>query len=225
MAVPARVRRSGAPAPAVAAATRAGVSGLGRPGCRAIIAVGAPPAGRDPPGRPPTRSPRPAGPLPRGPAQAAGQTPVHDLDLAEGAHHDVGRLQVAVDHAPCCGRRPAPGTPARRCSGSAAGPRPALVRSWSRSARVRPSTSFMAKKGRPSGRRPTSWTGAMPGCWSWPAICASSRKRRTTRRSCVLLQQHLDGQVAAQLGVVAAQDSAHAAPGDLAEQMVTRRPG
>ena len=28
-----------------------------------------------------------------------GQAPVHHLDLAEGAHHHVGRLEVAVDHA------------------------------------------------------------------------------------------------------------------------------
>jgi hypothetical protein len=31
-------------------------------------------------------------------AQHLGHTPVHDLDLAEGAHHHVGWLQVSVDH-------------------------------------------------------------------------------------------------------------------------------
>ena len=31
--------------------------------------------------------------------QDLGQAPVHDLDLAEAADHDVRRLQVAVDHA------------------------------------------------------------------------------------------------------------------------------
>jgi hypothetical protein len=30
--------------------------------------------------------------------QDLGQAPVHHLDLAEAAHHDVGGLQVAVDH-------------------------------------------------------------------------------------------------------------------------------
>jgi hypothetical protein len=30
--------------------------------------------------------------------QHLGESPVHDLDLAEGAHHDVGGLEVAVDH-------------------------------------------------------------------------------------------------------------------------------
>ena len=35
--------------------------------------------------------------------QDLGQAPVHDLDLAEGADHDVGRLQVAVDDAPAVG--------------------------------------------------------------------------------------------------------------------------
>jgi hypothetical protein len=32
---------------------------------------------------------------------------------------------------------------------------------------------------RSSGSRPTSYTGTTPGCWSWPAICASSTNRRT----------------------------------------------
>ena len=31
--------------------------------------------------------------------QDLGQAPVHHLDLAEVAHHDVGRLQIAMDHA------------------------------------------------------------------------------------------------------------------------------
>ncbi len=35
-----------------------------------------------------------------GPQQDLGQAPVHDLDLAEAAHHDVRRLQVAVDDPP-----------------------------------------------------------------------------------------------------------------------------
>src|SRR5262249_58032209 len=30
--------------------------------------------------------------------QNLGQAPVQELDLAEGAHHDVARLQIAVDH-------------------------------------------------------------------------------------------------------------------------------
>ena len=35
--------------------------------------------------------------------QVLGQAPVHDLHFAEGADHDVGRLQVAVDDAPAVG--------------------------------------------------------------------------------------------------------------------------
>jgi hypothetical protein len=31
--------------------------------------------------------------------QRLGESPVHDLDLAKRAHHDVGRLQVPVDYA------------------------------------------------------------------------------------------------------------------------------
>ena len=48
-----------------------------------------------------------------------------------------------------------------------------------RSARVRPLTSFMVKKGRPSSSRPMSWIGTTPGCCNWPQTCASSRKRRS----------------------------------------------
>ena len=33
------------------------------------------------------------------PGEDLGQAPIHHLDLAEAAHHDVRRLQVAVDHA------------------------------------------------------------------------------------------------------------------------------
>ena len=39
----------------------------------------------------------------------------------------------------------------------------------------------------------------------------------------VRLQQDLDGQVAAQVGVAALEDRAHAAPGDLAEELEPRR--
>ena len=61
----------------------------------------------------------------------------------------------------------------------------------------------------------------MPGCWSWPPICASSTNRRTSSgRSRWRLEQHLDGQVAAEVGVAALEHGAHAAPGDLAEDLV-----
>ena len=39
--------------------------------------------------------------MPRG--QDLGQSPVHDLDLAEQSHHHVRRLQVAMDHPPRVG--------------------------------------------------------------------------------------------------------------------------
>ena len=42
-------------------------------------------------------------------------------------------------------------------------------------ARVRPSTSFMLKKGRASDRDPTLKTGGTPGCWSWAVMAASLR--------------------------------------------------
>ena len=66
----------------------------------------------------------------------------------------------------------------------------------------------------------------MPGCWSWPPICASSTNRRTrSGLSRWSLEQDLDGQVAAQVGVAALEDGAHAAAGDLAEELVADRRG
>ena len=64
----------------------------------------------------------------------------------------------------------------------------------------------------------------MPGCWSWPPIWASSTNRRTRSglsRCCS--QQDLDGQVAAEVGVAALEDRAHAAAGDLAVDPVADR--
>ena len=60
----------------------------------------------------------------------------------------------------------------------------------------------------------------MPGCWSWPPICASSTNRRTrSGLSRWLLEQDLDGQVAAEVGVAALEHGPHAAAGDLAEEL------
>ena len=127
--------------------------------------------------------------------QDLGQAPVHDLDLAEGPDHDVGRLQVPVDDPVGVGVRRPPGRPARRRPRTGRG-RPPGRRPASRSSRVRPLISFMARNGRPSGRVPTSWTGGMPGCWSWPVIRASSRNRRAAGRvGRVPVLEHLDGHV------------------------------
>ena len=51
-----------------------------------------------------------------------------------------------------------------------------------RSARVRPLISFMARNGRPSAGGRARGPAGMPGCWSWPVICASSTKRAVPRR-------------------------------------------
>ncbi len=86
--------------------------------------------------------------------QDLGQAPVHHLHLAEAAHHDVRRLQVAVDHPP----RWAYAIVRQTCSKmernrgrSSAG----VLRAASSAASVRPLTSFMVKYGRRSGRVPS----------------------------------------------------------------------
>ena len=154
-------------------------------------------------------------------AEHLGQPPVHDLHLAERPDHDVGRLQVAVDHAVGVGvghrladlleDRHEPAAVGRRVRTGPA----------SSSSRVWPLMSFMARNGRPSGSVPRSWTGGMPGCCSWPVMRASSANRRAARGvGGVRLVQHLDGDLAAQRGVGGAVDDAHAAAGDLLAQHV-----
>ena len=113
------------------------------------------------------------------PLSRAGDAPVHDLDLAEVADHDVRRLQVAVDHPLRVGvadglgdlleDREQPAALQNRVqpiehsvqrlvpvdSGgdalSAAGAFPC----FSMSSSVRPPMSFMVRKGRPSASEPT----------------------------------------------------------------------
>ena len=64
------------------------------------------------------------------------------------------------------------------------------------------------------GSRPSSWTGTIPGCWSWPPIWASSTNRRTISGwSRCSLQEDLHGQVAAEVDVAAQEHHAHARRG------------
>ena len=48
---------------------------------------------------------------------------------------------------------------------------------------VFPLISFIARNGRPLASVPRSCTGAMPGCWSWAVILASSTNRAATTES------------------------------------------
>ena len=88
-------------------------------------------------------------------------------------------------------------------------------------ASVWPLTSFMAKKGRWSASVPRSYTGTTPGCWSWPQIWASSTKRSTRSEPvAMLIEQDLQGQVAAQVRVAAPEHQPHPAAGDLAQELI-----
>ena len=91
---------------------------------------------------------------------------------------------------------------------------------------MRPLTSFIVKYGRRSASVPSSWTGTIPGCWSWPPICASSTKRRTTSAIVAVPPlKHLERQVAAQVDVAGPEHHAHAAAGDLAQKLVAAAGG
>ena len=74
-----------------------------------------------------------------------GQAPVHHLDLAEAAHHDVRRLQVAVDHAPGVGVGHRLADLLEDGQEPRAGRARVDWRSASKAASVRPLTSFMVK--------------------------------------------------------------------------------
>ena len=87
---------------------------------------------------------------------------------------------------------------------------------------VRPSTSFMAKNGRSSASRPTSCTGATPGCCSRPPIARLFHEAtHQFRPAAVLFQKHLDGEVASEVRIVSPEDGAHAAARDLTQETAT----
>ncbi|MFO0950204.1 MAG: hypothetical protein U0835_03445 [Isosphaeraceae bacterium] len=116
-----------------------------------------------------------------------GQAPVEHHDLAERAEHHVPRLQVAVHHAAVVGEGDRLADRGERLEQLQPGEGVGLARArrrWSSamaSRRVRPHEPHRVKVGRPSsGLRPSSCTGTMFGCSSWPVISASRRKRRRT---------------------------------------------
>ena len=88
--------------------------------------------------------------------QDLGQAPVHHLDLAEAADHHVRRLQVAVDHPAGVGVGHRLGDRLEDREEPGQVRRPGRSRSASRSARVWPLTSFIAKNGRRSAKVPSS---------------------------------------------------------------------
>ena len=132
---------------------------------------------------------------------------------------DVVRLDVAVHDAARRGRRRARRRP-RAGSGatrrSAAAPRSCRRLREVVAARCTPSRRTRARP----ARRP-SRSGRCCGCESCAAVSASRRKRdRISRAEGQLRRQQLDGDLTLQPAVAGAIDDAHAAPSDLAVELV-----
>ena len=156
--------------------------------------------------------------------QDLGQAPVHHLDLAEAADHHVRRLQVAVDHAPGVGIGDRLARPTRRSTGTGAGRRPGPSRPPSSSASVSPLTSFMREE------RPAVGEGAQLVDRHDPGVLQLAADLRLLDEPAdhvgvvaEVLAEHLDGDVAAEVGVAALEHRAHAAAGDLAVDPVAGR--
>ena len=165
---------------------------------------------------------RPARPLLVGDAalgQHLGQAPVHDLHLAERPDHDVGRLQVAVDHALGVGVRQRLAT----CKAIAQEARPVRRRVGALGQQRRQGLALDQLHGEegPVAEAADVVDGHDAGVLQLPAdLRLLEEPPRHLGPVGVLLQQHLDRQVAAQVHVAAAQHRAHAAAGDLAEELV-----
>ena len=102
-----------------------------------------------------------------GDLQRLGQAEVEHLDLAIGGDHDVGRLEVAVDHAGLVGGLQRQGDLPRDGEGFVEGQRP-RARRWDRSS---PGTSSMARKRSHwprAGRRPRRCWGGSGRRAAWP---------------------------------------------------------
>ena len=165
---------------------------------------------------------RPARPLLVGDAalgQDLGQAPVHHLHLAEGPHHDVGRLEVAVDHPLGVGIRQR----LRHLQGDGQQARPIgrRVGPLAEDRRERLALDQLHGEEGPVAEAADVVDRHDAGMLQLPAdLRLLDEPPGHVGPVGVLLQQHLDRQVAAQVDVAAAQHGAHAAAGDLAGELV-----
>ena len=107
---------------------------------------------------------------------------------------------------------------------AACGPRPGPARSARSAARVRPLTSFMVKYGRRSAKRPQLVDRHDAGVLELAGdLGLLDEPADQLGVVAVLLQQDLDGQVAAEVDVAALEHGPHAAAGDLAEELEAGR--
>ena len=151
--------------------------------------------------------------------QHLGQPPVHHLDLPERSHHDVRRLEVAVDHSACVriGHRLAD------LREDAQEPREVVGRRRPRLEQLGegPAPDQLHREVRAAiGERAQLVHRHDPRMLELAAdLRLLDEPADRLGRVPVPLQEHLHRQVAAQLAVATDQDGAHATAGDLAEQV------
>ena len=155
--------------------------------------------------------------------QHLGQAPVHDLDLAEAADHDVRRLQVPVDHAPRVGV----GHRLADLLEDREEPHPVLVRAPARRQQRRQGAApdQLHRDEQPAvGEAPQLVDGDDPGVLELAAdLRLLDEPADHLGVVAVLLPDHLDGEVPAEVEVAPLEDRAHPAPGELADELVARR--
>ena len=161
------------------------------------------------------------GPAPR---QDLGQAPVHHLHLAEAADHDVRRLEIAVDHSPGVRVRHR----LRHLEEDGEQPRPVVPRPATVAEDLGQGTALDQLHGE---ERPAIGEGAELVDRHDPRVLELAGDLRLLDEAAdqlglvaVLLQEDLDGQVAAQVGVAALEHGPHAAPGDLAQDLERSAP-
>ena len=150
--------------------------------------------------------------------QHLGQAPVHHLDLAEAPHHDVRRLQVAMDHPPGVriGHRLADRLEdphqVRQVAGRA-------VASGHQLGERPPIDQPHGDVGAAVGQAPQLVDRHDPGMLQLPAdLRLLDEPSHHVGLVAERLSQDLDGQVAAQVGVVRPEHHAHAAAAQHAEE-------
>ena len=154
-----------------------------------------------------------------------GQSPVHDLDLAEGAHHHVRRLQVAMDHPPRVGI-------GHRLAGLLEDPQePRQVlrraRPFAEQGGQGPPLDQLHGEIRATvGESPQLVDRHDPRMLQLAAdLRLLDEPPHHLGIALVRLQQHLDRQLPAQVDVATLEDRPHAAPGDLALELVPAQAG
>ena len=159
-------------------------------------------------------------------AQDLGQAPVHHLHFAEAADHHVVGLEVAMDHAPGVriGHRLADRLEDREEAGPVVHAVAARLEQGGEGVALH---QLHGEEGPPVVEAAQLVDGHDPRVLQLPAdLGLLDESADQPRIVAVLLEQDLHGQVPAEVGVAAFQNGAHAAPGDLSQELVApRAPG